>query len=148
MKVAVIGSRSWPDLGAVREYVRKLPSGTVVVTGGWDDGKKIYPTPGVDQAAYDAAIEFGLVPVLVIANARKHGWKAAGPRRNPVTVEIADEVTAFDAGTPGTGRTIRLALKAGKILEVHQPGREAPTRTVKPYCTCEGPFGCEIHGPE
>jgi hypothetical protein len=116
-RVAIIGSRTWPDPAAVREYVRQLPRGTVVVTGAWDDGKKIYPTPGVDAMAYAAAIECGLVPALVVANPHAHGWKAAGPHRNPITVEIADRVVAFDAGTPGTAHTIGLAERAGKPCE-------------------------------
>lgn len=118
MKVAIVGSRSWPDPERVREYVRSLPAGTVVVTGAWDNGASIRATAGVDRMAYQAALEFGLVPVLVVANPHFHGWKAAGPRRNPTIIDLADRVVAFDAGTPGTAHSKRLAQAAGKPLEV------------------------------
>ena len=51
MRVAIIGSRNYPDLLEVCRYVRLLPAGTVVVSGG---------AIGVDQAAANAARGFGL----------------------------------------------------------------------------------------
>ena len=45
-KVAVIGSRKFPDMYPVYQFVERLPPGTVVVSGHAD---------GVDQAAEQAA---------------------------------------------------------------------------------------------
>lgn len=126
MKVAIVGSRTWPDPERVRAYVRSLPAGTVVITGAWDSGSSIRATDGVDRMAYQAALEFGYPAVLVVANPHFHGWKAAGPRRNPTIVDLADRVVAFDAGTNGTAHSKRLAQEAGKPLEVMTP---APSTT-------------------
>lgn len=53
-RVAVVGARNHPNLDLVREYVRSLPDGTVVVSGGAD---------GVDTAAREAAIACKLLCV-------------------------------------------------------------------------------------
>lgn len=45
-RVAIVGSREHPNLDLVREYVRGLPKGTVVISGGAD---------GVDKAAAEVA---------------------------------------------------------------------------------------------
>jgi predicted Rossmann fold nucleotide-binding protein DprA/Smf involved in DNA uptake len=53
-RVAIIGSRDYPDLERVRAYVRRLPTGTVFISGG---------ARGVDSAAENrmmrAAASFG-----------------------------------------------------------------------------------------
>jgi hypothetical protein len=75
---------------------------------------------GVDSFAYWAAIGSGLVPVLVVANP-KHGWKAAGPRRNPTIADIADQGIAFQyRESRGTQHTIDLFERAGKPCEVRR----------------------------
>lgn len=45
-RVAIVGSRAHPDLEMVRAYVRTLPAGSAVISGG---------APGVDTAATDEA---------------------------------------------------------------------------------------------
>ena len=50
-RVAVVGSRGYPDRAAVAAYVQALAEGTVVVSGG---------ARGVDRWAADAAAECGL----------------------------------------------------------------------------------------
>ncbi len=37
MKVAIVGSRNYPDLEKVKKYVRKLSPGDIIVSGG-DNG--------------------------------------------------------------------------------------------------------------
>ena len=34
MKVAIVGSRNYPDLEKVKKYVRKLSPGDIIVSGG------------------------------------------------------------------------------------------------------------------
>lgn len=50
-RVAIVGSRAHPDTSIVRAYVRALPKGTVVITGG---------AAGVDAVAADEARRCGL----------------------------------------------------------------------------------------
>src|SRR5690242_9007453 len=74
-RIAIIGSREGVDFIAVRAYVRDLPGRCVIVTGGhpYKSGCGARPTVGVDEAAYLAALEYGHVPSLVIANWDRHG---------------------------------------------------------------------------
>jgi hypothetical protein len=53
-RVAIVGARSHPDLGEVRAYVRELPPGDVVISGGAE---------GVDRAAEETAVLEGLTVV-------------------------------------------------------------------------------------
>ncbi len=53
-RVAIIGARAHPDLDQVRAFVRELPEGTVVISGGAE---------GVDLAAETEAVERGLMVV-------------------------------------------------------------------------------------
>lgn len=118
MIVAIIGSRGWPDPEMIWNYVRDLPEGTVVVTGGWWDGPRIRPTQGADMIAATAAQCRGLV-VVVVAGSPRRG-KYAGLQRNPVVVQMADKVAAFhDGESPGTLGTIDLARQIGKPVEVY-----------------------------
>lgn len=51
--------------------------------------------------------------------------KSAGPRRNKLIVEDADEVVAlWDGESPGTKNSIDLALKAGKLFAVIRVERD------------------------
>jgi hypothetical protein len=110
--VAIVGSRSWPDLDRVRAVVDTLPEGTVVVSGG---------ARGVDTAAWLAAQARGLRAVVHLADWKKHG-NAAGVIRNTAIVESCDEVIAFwDGESRGTADTIRKARAAGKPVRVVRP---------------------------
>jgi len=109
VRVAIVGSRDYPNLEEVREYVMSLPDDTVVVTGG---------ARGVDKTAEVAARERGLKVVVHEAEWNKYG-KAAGPMRNRVVVEDCDKLVAFwDEVTPGTKNVISQASKAGKLEKV------------------------------
>lgn len=86
--VAIVGSRDYPHLYRVVEFIWGLPEGSRVVSGGAD---------GVDSTAAKAAKERGLeieeIPVT------KDDWarfgKFAGPRRNARIVAACDELVAF-----------------------------------------------------
>lgn len=103
-KVAIVGSRKYPALERVRQYVAQLPPGTIVVSGA---------AAGVDATAEQAARERGLQVESYPAD-----WSAgrlAGFQRNSVIVSAADEVVAFwHERSGGTLDTIMKARKAGK----------------------------------
>ena len=111
MKIAVVGSRNYPDLQLVDNYVRTeiVAKGHTVVTGG---------ARGVDKAAEHAA---GNACEVFKANWRLHG-RAAGPIRNKLIVDTADKVVAFyDGKSRGTWHSMSLAKDAGKLLIVFGP---------------------------
>jgi hypothetical protein len=109
LKIAIVGSRDFPRLDLVERYIQNLPSDTIIISGG---------ARGVDFAAEQAARERGMRVRIFRADWNKHG-KSAGMIRNHDIVNAADKVVAFwDKVSPGTKRTIELAQKAGKGLEV------------------------------
>lgn len=118
MNVAIVGSRDYPDMAAVRSYVRTLPNGTTVVSGG---------ARGVDSVAEAAARNGGLAVRIFEAQWDKHG-RRAGFLRNQDIVAAADKVVAFWDGTSrGTEHTIVLALKEGVDVAVFDRNGKAST---------------------
>jgi hypothetical protein len=116
MKVAIIGSRDFPQLKLVAECVDTLPAGTVVVSGG---------ARGVDRQAEQRARTRGLEVLVIRANWALHGRKA-GFLRNPEIVAAADRVVAFWDGTSrGTAHSIAVARQAGKPVELFRPSLSA-----------------------
>lgn len=108
-RVAVVGSRDFPNLDWVTYFVLDQPKDATVITGG---------ARGVDRAAEDAARRRGCNLLVIDADWETHG-KAAGYRRNVQIVEEAECVVAFwDGKSKGTKHTIDLALKHHKRLEV------------------------------
>ena len=115
VKIAIVGSRDYPDLNAVREYVRSLPKDTIVVSGG---------ARGVDRTAEYEAVKCGLQVQIFRPNWLKAGVynRAAGFERNLTIVEYADTVVAFlNNDSKGTSHTIRIAKRAGKPVTVITP---------------------------
>ncbi len=114
MRVAIVGSRDYPDIDHVLAYVRLLPPESVVVSGG---------ARGVDEAAEAAALECGHRVESIAADWKNRG-RRAGPERNAKVVERADRVVAFwDGKSRGTLDTIRKAVAAGKQCAVKRPGQ-------------------------
>ena len=85
MKVAIVGTRTYPDLEQVREYVRKLSREDIIVSGG---------AKGVDETAEDEARKLGMEVISVPAEWNKYG-RRAGLMRNDIIVAMADCVVAF-----------------------------------------------------
>ena len=113
MRIAIVGSRDYPDLAKVRDYVNSLPDDTVIITGG---------ARGVDSEAESAARASGLTVVIHEAEWHLHGRKA-GPIRNTEVVKDCDKLVAFwDGKTPGTKDVVSKASKAGKLDEVFRCG--------------------------
>jgi hypothetical protein len=112
-QIAIVGSRDYNWLSHVREYVRELPHGTIVVSGG---------AKGVDRTAEFAAKKRGLGVLLFLPQWERYG-KAAGFRRNEEIVRNADVVVAFwDGKSRGTKNTIETARKLGVPLVIFKGG--------------------------
>jgi YspA, cpYpsA-related SLOG family len=109
MKIAIVGSRDYPDLGAVVRFVKGLPPGTVVVSGG---------ARGVDRTAEQAARAAGFEVLIFPADWEKHG-RMAGFKRNVQIVNASDEVVAFwDLRSHGTKHTLDFAKSVGKPVKI------------------------------
>lgn len=111
-RVAIIGSRKFPQLKAVEAFVDGLPAGTVVISGG---------AVGVDLTAEIAAKTRGLEVISFPAQWGLHG-RRAGFIRNQLIVNEADIIVAFwDGKSKGTSHTVSLAKKAKKPVLVVGP---------------------------
>jgi hypothetical protein len=109
MRIGIVGSRSFNDLGKVRRYVALLPDDAVVVTG---------DAPGVDAAAIEAAGDRGLAITVHRADWRRYG-AMAGPIRNARIVRDVNRLVAFMSGfTRGTANALKLAKEQGIPWEV------------------------------
>ncbi len=111
MKIAVVGSRDYPNLEEVRQFVREQELTTVIVSGG---------ARGVDSVAVEEARKLRMPYEIYPADWNRYG-RSAGFRRNQTIVDAADEVIAFwDGKSRGTQHTISLAKAAGKPVRVVQ----------------------------
>lgn len=137
-RVAIVGSRNYPDEAEVFSYVLSLAPDAIVVSGG---------ARGVDETAEGAAKARGL-GVISYRPVKRHGrWRiakivrpdteaigtvlepetftsfgAAAYFRNGLIVAAADRVVAFwDGKSPGTRNTRMLAKESGKPLETYRP---------------------------
>ena len=109
MKVAIVGTRTYPDLEQVRKYVRDLSPDDIIVSGG---------AKGVDETAEGEARKLGMEVISVPAEWNKYG-KRAGLMRNDIIVGMADCVVAFwDGVSRGTKYTIDKAKKKNVITQV------------------------------
>jgi YspA, cpYpsA-related SLOG family len=109
MKIAIVGSRAYPNEAQVRAYVRSLPADTVIVSGG---------ARGVDRWAEDEARRCGMAVRIFPADWKQYGTQA-GFIRNRDIIAAADKVVAFHyRASRGTAHSILLARAAGKPVEV------------------------------
>lgn len=138
-RVAIVGSREYPDEAEVFSYVLSLAPDADVVSGG---------ALGVDRTAEGAARARGLKVISYRPVKRFGKWRIAkaiwegGAQRPEVTLEpeaftsfgsaayfrngliiaAADRVVAFwDGKSPGTRNARKLAEEAGKPLETYRP---------------------------
>jgi NAD(P)-dependent dehydrogenase (short-subunit alcohol dehydrogenase family) len=113
-RVAIVGSRHYPDLERVAAYVRGLSPTASLVTGS---------ASGVDAAATRVARERGL-PVLVLgASFEELRDASAAASRNQRLVDQCDVLVAFwDGSSEGTRRTVDRALDSGKEVHVFPAG--------------------------
>ena len=109
MKVAIVGTRTYPDLEQVRKYVWDLSPNDIIVSGG---------AKGVDETAEGEARKLGMEVISVPAEWNKYG-KRAGLMRNDIIVGMADCVVAFwDGVSLGTKYTIDKAKEKNVITQV------------------------------
>jgi hypothetical protein len=113
--VLIVGSREYPNLAEVREYVRALNLNTIVVSGG---------APGVDRTAAEEGKKQGLA-VLELSAPWGYDDRGAGPLRNSWLIELLPEgsrVCAFwDGRSHGTRGLIDLAKTRGIfVLEIRR----------------------------
>jgi len=109
MKIAIVGSRKFPMLSMVRDYVMSLPPHYMVVSGG---------ARGVDSCAEDCAMINGNARKIFEADWKKYG-RTAGLIRNSQIVDAADNVVAFwDGKSKGTLDTITKTRMAKKPLTI------------------------------
>ena len=113
MRVAIVGSRRYPELSRVEDYVRGLPAGSSLVTGS---------ASGVDATAARTARGRGLpVQVLGAGFDELHDRDRAAAR-NRRLIGLADVLVAFwDGRSEGTRSTIERALDSGKEVHVFTP---------------------------
>jgi predicted Rossmann fold nucleotide-binding protein DprA/Smf involved in DNA uptake len=115
MKIAVVGSRDYPDLGQVSDFIKKIASkypDATIVSGG---------AKGVDTTAQLMAEALNLSTEIFLPDWEAFG-RSAGYKRNVQIVEAAEVVVAFQFnGSRGTQHTIEIARKAGKRVYVYTP---------------------------
>lgn len=110
-RIAIVGSRDYQNLDAVRQYVFEQERNSVIISGG---------ARGVDSVAVDEAKRLGMAYEVYPADWSRYG-RSAGALRNHQIVEAATEVVAFwDGKSPGTEITMTMARNAGKPLTVHR----------------------------
>ena len=114
VKVAIVGSRHFPELERVRTFVGSLPADATVVTGG---------ASGVDAAAGEAARERQLGLIKLPPRFEESSDPGASARRNQQLVDAAEVLVAFwDGESAGTRKTVQRALDSGREVHVFLPG--------------------------
>lgn len=109
MNLAIVGSRTYPNLYLVSEYINTLSKNTVIISGG---------AKGVDTIAKITAFQLHMSYKEFPANWKLYG-KKAGFLRNIEIVNYANKIVAFwDSQSKGTLSTIRLAHEYNKRLLV------------------------------
>jgi len=115
MRIAVVGSRRYPNMEEVAQFVFEQPRDTVIISGG---------AAGVDTVAIHEARRLRMPYEVYPADWSRHG-RRAGAIRNRTIVEKAEEIVAFwDGKSAGTEITILLARKYEKPVRVIQPYAE------------------------
>ena len=117
MKVAVVGSREFPQLKMVQWFINDLPKGVTVISGG---------ARGVDGAAAEHARRCGLdvqecLPDLTGCT-EKHEYTQRYYERNQRIVDGCDMLVAFtEKDHGGSWDSIKRAVKANKPVKDHPP---------------------------
>ena len=123
MKIGIVGSREFPQLNLVDQFIQDLPAGVSIVSGG---------ARGVDSMAAECAKKYGLsyieyLPDLSACH-EKHEFTEAYYQRNQQIVDNSDMIVAFTEKTNGgTWDTIKRA-RAKKI----------PCKIIKPFLLFPG----------
>lgn len=109
LRVAIVGSRRFAEIGRVTEYVNSLPPRTAILTGS---------AGGVDAAATKAARSKGIPVQVLPASFEEMSDAGRAAIRNQKLIDACDVLVAFwDGASRGTRATVDRALDSGK--EVH-----------------------------
>lgn len=127
MKIAIVGSRNFPQLNLVEQFIRDLPLNTTIVSGG---------AVGVDAMAREMAAKYGLNYTEFLPNkdncTQRHDFTKAYYDRNQQIVDHSNLIVAFtEKETGGTWDTIKRARKKQKPVKIIKPfllfpGQELP----------------------
>jgi hypothetical protein len=128
-RIAIVGSRDYKDLDAVRRYVYSLPRDMTIVSGG---------ARGVDTVAVETARERGMKTVVIPVNerglpddsaGRNTGYGQRAMIRNGEIVQMVGSLTAFhDGSSAGTANSIERAKKAGIPVLLNPTVEKASTQ--------------------
>ena len=123
VKIGVVGPMDFPDLDAVRRYIRSLPEGTTVVSGGRDARNKHGEVYGVESTAIDEAEHQHLRTEVHLLHWKLHGTEAVAVH-NDAIVAACDKLLAFwhRDGDSETADAISRAEQAGKPIRVRGVG--------------------------
>lgn len=111
MRVAIVGNGKYSPLKRVRGFVRSLPAGTTVISGG---------AQGVDEAAANEARLQGLKLEIWRPDFKKYGVPAAYSERNSRIARRCDCLIVFwDRKTRGTANVMEHAFNFGKRVLVN-----------------------------
>jgi hypothetical protein len=129
--VGIAGSREYPFPEEVLAFVGSLGPGSVVVTGGCETGVDAWAEHEAERlglSVYRIRAQRDLCgPSCVLGHRRRRGngdtyCPAAGIRRNPRVVAMADRMAIFwDGQSHGTADVLIRAQRSGKPLEVFKP---------------------------
>ncbi len=109
MILLISGSREYPKLDLVKEYVNNLPQDTILLNG---------RAHGVDNVARNTALFRDLIVHDYLAEWKKYG-KSAGFIRNHIMVNLADLIVCFwDGESHGTQDVIDFSLSINKPIVV------------------------------
>lgn len=117
MKIAIVGSRNFPQLNLVEQFIRDLPMDVTIVSGG---------AIGVDAMAREMAVKYGLNYLEFLPNkdncTQRHEFTKAYYDRNQQIVDHSDLIVAFtEKETGGTWDTIKRARKLQKPVKIIKP---------------------------
>jgi phosphoribosylpyrophosphate synthetase len=117
MKIAIIGSRTFPQLKLVEWFIKDLPKGITIISGG---------AKGVDQYALKTAREYGFDAVEILpdlTNCKEpFEFTRAYYQRNQIIADECDLLVAFtEKQRGGTWDTIKRARKANKPVKIIEP---------------------------
>jgi hypothetical protein len=117
MKIAIIGSRKYPDLHLVREFVDDLPNGTIVISGG---------AQGVDRAAEETARmnpKLGAPCIFPVgrSDSKEEFIKKAYERNERIAKECDIMIAFWDGSSGGTKNAMSSATKQLKPVLIVPP---------------------------
>lgn len=125
MNVAIVGSRTFPQLKLVEWFIQDLPAGVTIISGG---------AQGVDTAAATYARQRGLPSQEFLPDLRGCRSRVESTQRyyarNQRIAEAADLLVAFtEKDSGGTWDTLKRASAAGKPIKVIRPMAFFPGET-------------------